>query len=166
MMNLKAPALDALKSLLKPLGYRKTATLFVRDLGGVLHLVEMQNSRDSTAVQAVFTVNVGIYVPRLVPADVRDARKPSVPSAHWRLRLGALSPEGQDLWWRPTDMSEAADVAGDIVKRLQFFALPVLDSFTNLKALTALWKSGRSPGLTERQRIEFLDELSRDSTAT
>lgn len=165
-MNLKAPALDALKSCLKPLGYRKTAGLFVRDLGGVFHLVEVQSSRDSTAVQAVFTVNVGIYVPRLVPADVRNMRKPSIPASHWRQRLGDLSPECQDLWWRPTDMSEATEVAGDIVERLQLFALPVLDGFTDLKALAALWASGCSPGLTEHSRVKLLDELSRESIAT
>lgn len=162
MTNLKAPALDALKSLLKPLGYRKTSVLFVRDLGDVLHLVEMQSSRQSTEAQAVFTVNVGIYAPRLVPADVRDVRRPSIPAAHWRQRLGRLCPEGQDLWWTAKDMSEAVEAADDIARRIQLYALPALNSLTNLKDLADIWKSGHSPGLTARQRINFLDELYRD----
>lgn len=163
--SLRVPTLEALKPCLKALRYRKTASLFVRSLGEVIHLVEMQGSHYSTAGQAVFTVNVGVYVPRLVPADVRDTWKPRIPIAHWRERLGFLGPERRDMWWEPTDMREATEAASDIVKRMQLCAQPVLDGLADLKALTVLWESGRSAGITEKQRLRFLNELSRDANA-
>lgn len=62
-------------------------------------------------------------------------------------------------------MREATEAVSDIVKRMQLYALLVLDGLANLKALTALWESGRSAGIAEKQRLCFLNELSRDANA-
>ncbi|MGJ7498315.1 DUF4304 domain-containing protein [Variovorax sp. RT4R15] len=159
MTNLKTPALDGLKQFLHPLGYRKKAGLFSRELKDVVHLVEVQGSRNSTSAQAVFTVNLGIFVPELVYPDVREITKPSIPDAHWRQRLGVLCPENQDLWWKPGTPEHAVEAANDILNRLRLFGIPVLEALSNSASLVDLWKSGRSPGLTERQRAKFLNAL-------
>ncbi|RST48493.1 DUF4304 domain-containing protein [Variovorax sp. MHTC-1] len=159
MTNLKTPTLDALKQFLHPLGYRKKAGLFSRELKDVVHLVEVQGSRHSTSAQAVFTVNLGIFVPELVYPDVREATKPSIPGGHWMQRLGVLCPENQDLWWKPETPEQALEAADDILNRLRLFGIPVLEALPNAVSLVELWKSGRSPGLTERQRAKFLVAL-------
>jgi hypothetical protein len=68
----KAPTLLAAKQLLSPLGYRTSGSLFSRPSEDVVHLIEVQGSCQSTSVEAQFTVNVGVFAPALVYADIRD----------------------------------------------------------------------------------------------
>ncbi|WP_181179560.1 DUF4304 domain-containing protein [Pseudorivibacter rhizosphaerae] len=157
--DLKAPTLLALRELLRPLGYRKSSSLFSRPLQDVVHLIEVQGSRQSTAAEAKFTVNVGAFAPALIYADVRATTKPSIPLAHWRERLGFLSPENEDTWWKVRTAQQAEAVAVDIATRIERFALPALGQLQQLDALVTLWKAGQSPGLTEHQRREFLVRL-------
>jgi hypothetical protein len=157
--DLNAPTLLAVKQLLSPLGYRKTANQFVRQSQNVVHLIQIQGSRQSTAAEARFTVNVGIFVPALVYADVRDVTKPSVPLAHWRARIGSLSPENEDLWWKVSNQKQAMVAAQDVATRIESFALPVLATLPSLESLLILWRSGKSPGVTDHQRLEFLARL-------
>jgi Domain of unknown function (DUF4304) len=159
--DLKAPALFAAKQLLSPLGYRKTRNLFSRKSNDVVHLIEIQGSRQSTAEEAQFTVNVGIFVPTLVYADVRDVTKPSIPLAHWRARIGSLSPENEDLWWNASNPKQAMVAAQDVVTRIQSFAIPTLVTLSSLESLLRLWQSGKSPGVTDHQRLEFLVRLGK-----
>jgi len=148
-----------MQAALRPLGFRKSSSLFQRGIGNVVHLVEVQGSNADKADEATFTVNVGIFAPDLVYEDVRDVTKPSIGMAHWRMRLGSLSPENQDLWWRVSSTAEAEAAAADIATRTQKFALPALDQLADLSALAALWQSGQCPGLTEFQRAEFLSRV-------
>jgi hypothetical protein len=164
--RLKAPTFLALKALLAPLGYRKSANLFSRATCDVVHLVEVQGSRQSTVETARFTVNIAIFAPDLVYADVRDTTKPSVPRAHWRQRIGALSSEQQDLWWEVSNPEQAASAAQDIATRIERFVLPRLAVLPDLGALVRLWQSGQSPGLTAFQRNEFLARLGRMSSTS
>jgi hypothetical protein len=157
--ELKRPILTALQTVLRPLGFRKMSSLFQLDRGKVVHLIEVQGSNDNKANEAEFTVNVGVFAPELVYPDVRDITKPSIALAHWRTRLGSLSPENKDLWWHVASFGEAATAAADIADRTHKFALPALDQLADLSALAVLWKSGQSPGLTEFQRVELLSRL-------
>jgi len=154
--SLKEPTLLALRQLLSPRGYRKSSSLFSKQSQDVVHLIEVQGSLKSTATTPMFTVNIGVFAPELIYADVRSTTKPSIPQAHWRTRLGILSPERQDLWWSVTSDLQARSAAQDISARVEHFALPVLERLQNLGSLVALWESGSSPGISEAQRKEFL----------
>lgn len=154
--ELKRPILTALQTVLQPLGFRKKSSLFQLDRGKVVHLIEVQGSNDN---KAKFTVSIGVFAPELVYPDVRDTTEPSIALAHWRTRLGSLSPENKDLWWQVASSGEAATAAADIADRTQKFALPALAQLADLSALAVLWRSGRSPGLTEFQRAELLSRL-------
>ncbi|WP_457356550.1 DUF4304 domain-containing protein [Roseateles sp. P5_D6] len=157
--ELKLPIVAAVYALLKPLGYRKSSALFRREIGDVVHLIEVQASVSNKVGDASFTVNIGVFAPELVYADVRDVTSPSIPLAQWRTRLGQLAPESQDLWWCATTRVDAEAAAKDIVERIEKHALPALAALPDLASLGSVWKSGRSPGLTERQRVEFLNRL-------
>jgi Domain of unknown function (DUF4304) len=156
----RIPTLVALQALLKPLGYRKSSNLFSLSKSDLVYLVELQGSRHSTAAESIFTVNLGIFAPCLVYADVRDITKPSVSGAHWRERLGILSPEGRDLWWSVSDSVQAAAVAQEVSARVEHYALPIFGSIRSLSELVALWQAGKSPGLTARERDEYLARLA------
>ena len=157
--DLRAPTLHALTELLRPLGYRNSSNLFSRPSVDVVHLIEVQGSRQSTSGNAKFTVNVGVFVPALVYADVSDITKPSIPLAHWRARLGSLSPEQVDMWWHASTLAQAQSAAEDVAGRVQLYALPALAGLQQAKLLANLWQGGLSPGLTETQRKELLARL-------
>ena len=156
---LKLPILTAVHAVLKPLGYRKSSATFQRAIGDVVHIVELQGSNANAADDASFTVNIGIFAPALVYEDVREFTKPSIPVAHWRMRLGELSPSRQDLWWRVTSLVDAEAAALEICDLIERSALPALAQLPDLTSLASVWKSGRSPGLTERQCTELLSRL-------
>ena len=157
--ELKKPILAHVQSLLRPVGYRRAGSVFSRTSEDLVHLVEVQSSRSNTDLEARFTVNIGIFAPAVVYADVRDTTRPSIPGAHWRRRLGSLSLEKKDLWWSARTRAEAETVAHDITDCLALNALRALAELPNLQALAAVWKSGNSPGITEHQRMDFLARL-------
>ncbi len=156
---LKLPIVTAVHAALKPLGYRKSSATFQRSIGDVVHIVEVQGSSANTADDASFTVNIGVFAPALIYEDVREFTKPSIPQAHWRMRLGQLSPSRQDLWWRVTSLVDAEAAAVDICELIERSALPALAQIPDLVSLAAVWKSGHSPGLTARQCTELLSRL-------
>ena len=122
-------------------------------------MVEVQGSSSNGADDASFTVNIGVFVPALVYADVREFTNPSIAAAHWRMRLGDLSPPGRDLWWRVISLVDAEAAAEEICELIKGSALPALAQLPDLTSLASVWRSGHSPGLTERQRTELLSRL-------
>ncbi len=157
----KTLIVSAAKQVLQPLGYRKAGNTFQMPSLNLIHLIEVQASRDNTAADSKFTVNVGIFVPELVYPDIRDITKPSMLRAHWRQRIGFLSPEKRDLWWKVLSQAQAETAAQEIAYRIQKFALPALAEISNIDALLALWLSGVSPGLSEHERKEYLALLDK-----
>jgi hypothetical protein len=164
--ELRAPIIAAVERTLISAGYRRSASLFLRELASVFHLIEVQGSRQSTSTSAKFTINIGVFAPVLIYPDVRKFRKPSIPAAHWRQRIGALSPEAEDLWWRVTTLQEAQAAAKDIALRIERFALPALARVSNVESLSALWSTGHSPGITDKQRQEYLAMLKQAQVST
>ena len=73
--------------------------------------------------------------------------------------MGFLSPEHEDTWWNVRTPQQAEAVANDIASRIERIALPALAQLQQLESLVSLWQAGRSPGLTEHQRKEFLARL-------
>ncbi|HZM90009.1 MAG TPA: DUF4304 domain-containing protein [Blastocatellia bacterium] len=157
LSSYKHSVVDAVAGVLAPLGFRKSGSKFSRSLSDVVHLVSVQSSVSSTASLLRATVNLGIWIPAL--AD--DGAKPDIWAAHWRERLGFLMPNATDRWWEARSDREAAAAALEIGHALRTFALPVLDSLATADAVAALWRSGRSPGLTERGAQRYLDALDR-----
>jgi Domain of unknown function (DUF4304) len=158
--ELKKRILSALKDLLNPVGYRKSGSLFSKQLCDVVHLIEVQSSSENTSSESRFTVNIGIFSPTLVYADVRDFRKPSIPDAQWRERLGSLCPEKKDMWWNISSLEQSESAALDIRHRVETYALPILSGLSDLKSLGVLWSSGLSPGITSSRRAEYLGMLT------
>jgi len=160
---LKEPVFTALKALLQPLGYRKTAGLFIRESNDVVHLIELQGSRQSTRAEARYTVNVAVFLPDVVYEDVRQSTKPSVPASQWRQRLGFLAPENQDTWWQAATPADAERNAKEISTQVSRYALPALEKLSTKAAVVSIWSIGSHPGITEHQRREYLARLNAPS---
>jgi hypothetical protein len=135
-------------------GFRGRSSTFSREVGDVVHLIQLQASNSNSIDDARFTVNVAVWAPVLAREP-----KPSVIDAHWSRRLGDLSPERSDLWWQANDYSMADEAASDISRRIEAFAIPALDQLKSTRDLLKLWKSGQSPGLTGVQADRFRRQL-------
>lgn len=157
------PTLNAMHQFLKPHGYRKRGSNFVLACADTVRIVQIQSSTETTQGSAKFTVNLGVLVPELVDPERRD-EQPSIPAAHWRMRIGSLMPEHSDYWWRASSESEASTAATQVVSALEKFGLPALEQVPSCKALLELWRSGVCPGLTEKQRVRYLQQLSERHT--
>ena len=155
----KGMILAAIADALRPAGFRKNGSKFTRNLGDVIHLISLQSSTSSTAASLQATANLAVWVPAL--AD--NEGPPDMWSSHWRERIGQLMPDRSDRWWTVTNEKEAAVAASEIREAIQMYVLPTFAALATSAALVQLWKSGVSPGLTERQAQRYLQRLHESS---
>jgi hypothetical protein len=149
----------AVATALKPLGFRRKGQVFTRQLGEVTHILSLQSSTSSTASLLKITVNLGVWVSSLA----EDGSKPALWSAHWCERLGFLMPQRIDYWWEISSDHDAEFATRQIVEAIQTYAVPQLEQLASRDALVALWRAGRSPGLTDFQAKRYLDRIEHES---
>ena len=150
-------ALDAWKKLvaapvaevLKRRGFRKSGLNFSASRSGVTLLVNLQSSTGSSQDALKVTCNLSIRVDSLT-----DRPGTSVWEAHWRERIGFFLPDPHDSWWECASDQDARQAGREIAALLEARALPTMEQLATPGALVALWSSGRSPGLTDRQRLD------------
>ena len=149
--------LDAVRAVLKDAGYTKRGTSFSSAKDGNVRIVAFQRSSASSASAIKFTVNLGVISSELLRRwdPEKDPSKASIWDTHIRERIGALMPARRDRWWTVTSSSVAA-VVDEVVNLIATLAIPFLQQHSRDSDLVALWKTGRSPGLTEGQRVRNL----------
>ena len=91
-----------------------------------------------------------------------DPGKVGASEAHLRERIGFLLQPSSDHWWVLTAATDARVVANEVAASVVEAGLPYLNAYGTDESLLALWQSGRSPGLTERQRLRFMALLATD----
>jgi hypothetical protein len=123
--------------------------------GTSVGLIEFQSSDRSTKEKLIFTVNLGVYLRPIArffhPAAVKD--RPRIGDCHWRERLGYLLPERGDKWWNVESLQELDRSISEIHLGLTEYGLPQLLRYLDPAELRDEWLSGRSPGLTDTQRL-------------
>jgi len=128
---------EGLAPYLKETRFKKHTRTFTRDAGPCIQIVNMQASQSNDGSEGSFTMNLGVYYPRV--AERRGAvAKGSYPKEYdstLRTRIGALLPTGRDHWWKiktSTDASEVARVVGDTYRQ---YGEPWLEWATDLRAI-------------------------------
>jgi hypothetical protein len=163
------PVLAELKQLriifsanLKPLGFRKQGQRFRRTTDGNVTIIEFQRSATSDDSLIRFTLNVGVVSGRLFYANdpERDFKKVGASEAHMRERIGFFLQPPTDHWWALTADSDARVVADEVATLVVDAAVPHLNEYRTDASLLALWRTGRSPGLTEGQRQRLMALLA------
>lgn len=131
---------------------RKGSSFYLRRHAnwGVLNI---QKSSRSTARATLFTVNVGVALERLLRFFGRPVTKPLLDDCHWVMRLGALVDGHSDKWWTIDVNTDSEALGREIEGMLLDRAIPETERYLEDSALRDLWLSGRSPGLTEIQRL-------------
>ena len=148
----------AVATALMPLGFRRRGSVFTRQLDEVTHILSLQSSTSSTASLLKITVNLGVWVSFLA----EHGSKPELSSAHWRERLGLLMPQRIDYWWEISSDHDAERATRQIVEAIRTHAVPEFEQLVTRNALAALWRAGRSPGLTAFQIKRYLDRIEHE----
>jgi hypothetical protein len=135
-------------------GFKRAGSTFYLDRGASVGLIDFQKGK-STKEELIFTVNLGVYVRPVAklfhPADVKD--RPDIWDCHWRIRLGYLLPEQGDKWWSSGSLVELDPSISEIDHGLTKYGVPELLRVLDPAELRNDWLDGRSPGLTDMQRL-------------
>ena len=154
----KKTILAQMQALLKPMGFRKTRTLFSADVNDVVLFVQLQSSSKSTKDFLVVTVNVGIFS-RTVAERIGNTREPNINEAHWRQRIGMFMSQRRDKWWEISNEAEAKRCASEITSVLANHALPEMQRLNSTESLKSEWEAGKCHGLTDYLREQYLGVL-------
>jgi len=91
--------------------------------------------------------------------------KPSIGACQWRERVGFLLPQRQDKWWIVRDIEPTGSLMDELKGCLVGVAIPAIEQHLSDEQLCDEWSSGRSPGLTDLQRLVNLSVLLKVSGA-
>lgn len=106
---------EKIRPVLRGAGFTKKRNVFVRDLDGTRHSLELQASQFGSRDDVEFTINLGI--------DYEELSDPS----QLRVRLGRLLPSGADTWWELDDSTNIGELAAQLVAVIEERALPWFD---------------------------------------
>jgi hypothetical protein len=148
----------ALKARLKLRGFAKQGQKFRRVIDGNAALIEVQRSVWSDSATIRLTLNMYVISARLLGPGL-DVRKVGGARAQLRQRIGFFLPDPHDKWWELTGSVDDAEVIDEILRLVTENALPFLNSHSSDEGLAALWETGISPGIIDRQRVKFLHQL-------
>jgi hypothetical protein len=157
LAHLKGLVAAPITGLLKQREFRKSGLKFYSVRPEATLLVGLQSSVGTTREVLKITCNLAIVLHALGSRDNHD-----IWVSHWRKRIGDFMPEPRDHWW-VCSTDDPARVAGrEMAALLEGQALPEMDRLASGAAMIELWTSGRSPGITEYQRAQYLRELAKD----
>jgi hypothetical protein len=127
---------------------------------GNVAIIQFQRSQWNQRGDIRFTLNTSIVSARLLErfGHSADVSRASEADGHLRERIGFYSNAKLDTWWRLHEGSEATGIISEVLQLLEL-AVPYLDERSSDEALVELWQSGTSPGITEKQRNDYLAEL-------
>jgi Domain of unknown function (DUF4304) len=145
--------LAGLTNELKGRGFSRQGSSFYLRKGNNWGLINFQKSTKSTADSILFTVNLGVASERLRRFfSGQKAELPGVSACHWSMRLGFLQ-AGRDKWWT-VDRGTVLDLVEEEIRHLLLErGIPEIEKHVDDASLRDLWLAGRSPGLTEIQRL-------------
>ena len=149
-----------ISSLLKEKHFSRKGNCFYLRQGNNWGLIDFQKSRKSSSDEVIFTINVGICSGALLEFFSPELleKKPSIEVCQWRERLGFLLPDRQDRWWTVRE-GPIDSLMAELTSYLLKIAIPEIKAHLDDKQLCNEWLSGKSPGLTDIQRLMNLSVL-------
>jgi hypothetical protein len=153
---------EILNECSKPLrhcGFTRKGVNFRKVVDGNVQVVNFQKSSSSSRDEVKFTMNLGIVVGRL--NDHLDAEGATVGAAHLAERIGMLL-DGSDKWWFINSATARDALTVEVVDATERVAIPYLAGLETTQAIAKLWRSGVSPGVTQKLRARYLAEITQE----
>ncbi|KPJ65105.1 MAG: hypothetical protein AMJ43_11410 [Coxiella sp. DG_40] len=146
---------------LEELGFRRFGDSFKIIVSGNIGIIDFQKSNKSTNNHVFFTVNLAVILHSLYEFEGfhTPIEKLREENGHWRERLGYLLPERSDVWWEVSKDTDMDAIGHELVLIIKDYAIPEIMQYISDENLMNLWIEGKSPGLTNIQRLEYLTVL-------
>ncbi|MEO3406836.1 DUF4304 domain-containing protein [Mucilaginibacter sp. CAU 1740] len=130
---------DGFAELLKPRGFENKGNNFYLKLNGLGHLINVQKSAWGTREHNKFTINIGIFVPKVWLAFFNFSHKevPDFPrdvDCLIRKRIGTLKNKS-DNWYRLSKETPESDLLNQVHSDIQNYILPYLSNFDTIEKL-------------------------------
>ena len=153
--------LSRVNSSLRGLGYKRSGLRFCLQKQGNWGVLGFQKSARTDQRRLIFTINVGVCSTRLLRfySLEKVGNCPTIQDCHLDIRLGHLLPDRDDKWWTIVDEKGLDQLSDEIVSDVTNVAHQMICHHVRDEDLMALWLSGRSPGLTDLQRLKNLSVL-------
>lgn len=125
---------------LKAEGFAKHGAKFSRLVSDNVAIIEFQRSPDSTPVEYVFFVNLGVVSRKVAWFETGRSKPDLTPGEdHWWTRLGELLPDQAQWGWRIETEDDAPLMAEGILKLIRRHGLPALEAHVSDAALLDHW---------------------------
>ena len=151
--------LKSIERILGRAGFARTKQSFRIESNGNVGIIAVQKSLKSTADRVVFTLNVGVWSSRIAGFAGGSSQPTEIDDCHWRERIGFLLPDREDTWWTIRETDEPATVSDELRPVIEDVVVPAVMAHITDEALRDEWLTGKSPGLTEVQRLMHLAVL-------
>ena len=142
---------------LKSEGFRKHARTFVRERCGVQQIVNAQASQWNEGLTGNFTLNLGVYHPRVASRRglVASGAYPREYESTARQRVGHLMPGVSDYWWEITSSTDLETLAKDVDETYLQFGAPWLESMLELSSVFRFLETQSDPLMTAAVALEL-----------
>lgn len=129
---------------LKPLGFRKHGNVYIKPLEELSWIITVQKSQWNSQNNSEFTLNCGIYVPRVVsiysPALINRPEPliPKLTDCCVYCRVGMLTENRQDMWWQLNEdigKEKQQRISEDVSKHVIQNLRPFLQRFTSTSSV-------------------------------
>ena len=126
---------EGLAPLLKNSGFKKKARNFYREFENRIEVINVQASQWNEGNEGQFTINVGVYYPDI--SEITDAPPvkgmPKEYDCTVRERIGLLTPENQDKWWKVDGSVNDQEIAENVAYKVKELCLPWLSEMSDLE---------------------------------
>jgi hypothetical protein len=137
---------------LKPLGFKRTARRCWKEVPFGSLAVSFQKSVENTKNDTYFTADFLIRHD-VIARMLKELGYSSFNDVQYRQRIGSLLVPQQDFWWHLSLSSDFDALQSEVLELVIHHGIHELLKYQTEQSLRDLWLSGRSPGLTEPQRL-------------
>lgn len=143
----------------KEFGFKRRGMSLKKIRDSNVAIIEFQKSQSNTSETLSFTVNLAVVCGALLDPERLSLEKAKSYDGHFRVRIGALAPSHQNLWWEIKAGTDSKALALEVANLVCGEGIPYIERYLGDGDLVELWESGKSPGLTDGQRLRNLKEL-------
>jgi hypothetical protein len=140
---------------LRKIGFKKSKYSFYIIKNDNWGIINFQRSQENDKNLFRFTINLAVVSKRILGffKNLENNKIPDVWDSQWRVRLGELMPEKKDKWWIINEETNITEFSRLLLSLINEFALPSIFKYISDQSLMDLWLGGKSPSLTEYQRL-------------
>lgn len=134
---------ESLHPLLRTRGFKKKSRTFIKDAGikgdgAYVLVINVQASSFNYDGEGRYTVNLGVYYPRVAEVSGALPIKGGFPKEYdctVRERIGALMPGGQDHWWQVREGQDIHKAGIDLSEAVRQYGLEWFGTVSDIKRL-------------------------------